>query len=258
MFEWEHEIAVHIMKGNQASSRGDGQVSCFFSSGARNLRYILDLGGDDPSKLLCVQRHQDSCLVMKDTSGIFSRLGRAIQTVLEVRRETQATFLVATVILGFRTILRKSQASSPFEALNSVCLSVCQRDVRTPVQIRLGPRAFSRDSTRDSDIPSSCEMKDKPAFKPLQGNPAFFQVRASRCSFPLSQQTHGTSHIPIHEGIFLLRCLWKVGIPLQSNPGNQLSARDDLGCTEFSSSCCAEIGVPLYLRRVSQGISEVA
>ena len=195
---------------------------------------------------------------MKDTSGIFSRLGREIRTLLEVRRETQVTFLFATVILGFLTILRKSQASSPFEALNSVCLSVCQSDVRTPVQIRMGPMAFSVDSTGDSDIPSCCEMKDEPAFKPLQGNPAFFQVRASRCSFPLRQQAQGTSHILIHERILLLRCLWKVGIPLQWKPGNQLSARDDLGFTELSSSCCAEIGVPLYLRRVSQGISEVA
>ena len=162
------------------------------------------------------------------------------------------------MILVFLTILRKSQALSPFEALNSVCLSVCQRDVRTPVQIRLGPRAFSRDSTGDSDMPSCCEMKDEPAFKPMQGNPAFIQLRASQCSFPLRQQTQDTSHIFIYEGILLLWCLWKVGIPLQSNSGNHLSARDDLGCTDLSSSCCAETGVPRYLRRVSQGISEVA
>ena len=213
---------------------------------------------NDPSKLLFVQRCQNSSLVTKDTSLISSRLGRAIRTLLEVRCETQATFLVATVILGFVTILKKNQASSPFEALNSVCLSVCQRDVRTPVQIRLGPRAFSRDSRGDSDIPSSFEMKDEPAFKPLQGNLDFFRVRASRCSFPLREQIQGPSHIPIAEGILLLRCLWKVGIPLQSNPGNKLSGRDDLGCMELSLSCCAEIGVALCLRRVSQGISEVA
>ena len=154
-------------------------------------------GGDDTSKLLFVQRCQDSCLVTKDASGISSRLGRAIWPLIEVRRETQFTFLVATVILGFLTILKKSQASSPFEALNSVCLSECQRDVRTPVQIRLGPRAFSRDSTGESQIPSSREMKDEPGFKPLQGNPAFFRVRASQCSFPLRQKTQGPSHIPI-------------------------------------------------------------
>ena len=42
---------------------------------------------------------------------------------------------------------------------------------------------------------------------------------------------------------------------LQSNPGNQLSPRDNLGYMDLSSSCCAEIGVPLELRRVSQGMS---
>ena len=104
-------------------------------------------------------------------------------------------------------------------------------------------------------MPSSCEMKDEPAFKPLQGNPAFFRVKTSRGPFYLRQKTQGTSHIPITEGKLLLRCLWKVGIPLQSRPGNQLSSRDDLGYTELSSSCCAEIGVPIDLRGVSQGIS---
>ena len=108
-----------------------------------------------------------------------------------VRRETQGPFPNATGILGFLSIFKKSQASSPFETLNSACLSRCQRDVRPPVQMRRGPRAFSRVSTGDSDIPSSFEMKYEPAFKPLQGNLAFFQVRASRCPFHLRQQTQG-------------------------------------------------------------------
>ena len=34
--------------------------------------------------------------------------------------------------------------------------------------------AFSRVSTGDSDIPSSCEMKDGPEFKTLQENRVFF------------------------------------------------------------------------------------
>ena len=123
---------------------------------------------------------------------------------------------------------------------------------------RQGPRAFSSLSTGNSDIPSSCEVKDDPAFKPLQGNWAFFRVRAARCPFHLRQQTQGPSHIPIAEGSLLLRRLWKVGIPLQLKPGNQLSSRDDMGCTELSLGCCAEIGVPLDLRRVYQGISGVA
>ena len=172
-------------------------------------------------------------------------------------RETEGHFLVATVILGFLSIFNKSQALSPFEDLNSACLLRCQRAVRPPVQMRRGPRAFSRVSTGDSDIPSSFEMKYEPAFKPLQGNPAFFQVRASRCPFHLRQQTQGPSQIPIAEVSLLLRCLWKVGLPLQSKPANQLSSRDDFWCTELSSNCCAEIGVPLDLTRVSQGISGV-
>ena len=93
---------------------------------------------------------------------------------LEVRQDIEGPFLVATVILGLLPIFKKRQASSPFEALNSACLSRCQRDVSLPVQMRRVPRDLSRVSTWDSDIPSSCEMKDEPAFKPLQGNPAFF------------------------------------------------------------------------------------
>ena len=77
-------------------------------------------------------------------------------------------------------------------------------------------------------------------------------------SIPLEAATHGPSHIPIAEGTLLLRCLWNVGLPLQSKPGNQLSSRDDLVCTEISLSCCAEIGVPLDLRWVSQGTDVVA
>ena len=94
--------------------------------------------------------------------------------LLEVRQETEVHFLVETVILEFLSIFKKSQASSPFEALNSVCLSRCQRDVIPPVQMRWRPTACSRVSTGDSDMPSSCEMKDEPEFKPLQGNQASF------------------------------------------------------------------------------------
>ena len=125
-------------------------------------------------KLLFVQRRQDSYLVMMDTSGIKTRLGRRIWTLLEVRQETEAHFLVGTVILGFLSIFIKSQASSPFEALNPVCLSRYQSYMIPPIQMRWRTMAFSRVSTGDSDIPSSCEMKQEPEFKPMQGNPAFF------------------------------------------------------------------------------------
>ena len=94
--------------------------------------------------------------------------------LLEVRQETEVHFLVGTVILGFLSILKKSQASSPYEALNPMCLSRDQTDVRPPAQMRWTPKAFSRVSRVDSDMPSSCEMKDEPEFKQLQGNRAFF------------------------------------------------------------------------------------
>ena len=145
----------------------------FSQVAAETWAIFTSYGWDDPSKLVFVQQSQDSCVVTWDTSGNSSKFGRAIRTLLEVRRETLVPFLVATVIRGFLSIFNKSQASSPFETLNSECLSRCHRDVMPLVQVRWRHRAFSRVSTGDSDIPSSCEMKDKPAFKPLQGNLAF-------------------------------------------------------------------------------------
>ena len=75
--------------------------------------------------------------------------------------------------------------------------------------MRLEPKAFSRDGAEYSDIPLSCEMKDEPAFKPLQGNRLSFEsgnlgiqcTRGSKFRVP---------HIPIAEGRVLLRCLGKV------------------------------------------------
>ena len=101
-------------------------------------------------------------------------LGRKIQTLLEVSLEAKCPLLVCTVILVFLSIFTKSQASSPFEAMISAHLSKSQMDLRTSAQKRLRTMAFSRVSTGDSDIPSSCEMKEEPAFKALHGKPAFF------------------------------------------------------------------------------------
>ena len=106
---------------------------------------------------------------LRNLFEVFSAIGM----LLEVRWEIHGAFPASTGILGFLSIFKKSQASSPFEALHSTCLSTCQNDMRRPVEMRREPRAFSRFSTGDSDIPLSCEMKDEPAFKPLQGNLAF-------------------------------------------------------------------------------------
>ena len=97
-----------------------------------------------------------------------------IQTLLVVSQEAKCPLLVGTVILLFLSIFTKSQASSPFEALNSAHFSKSQMDVRPSVQKRLRTMAFSRVSTGDSDIPSSLEMKDEPAFKALHEKPVFF------------------------------------------------------------------------------------
>ena len=132
------------------------------------------------------------------------------------------------------------------------------RDVRPCVLMTRGPRAFSRDCTEDSDIPLSCEMKDEPAFKQLQGNPIFFRVRTSQYPLHMRQKTQDKSQINIAEGRLLLMCLRNVGLPLEKNPWNQLSSRENKGCIELSSSSCAEIGIPTDLRWVSQGMFEVA
>ena len=142
-------------------------------------------------------------------------LGSTIRMLLYLIQETEVHFLVGTVILGFLSIFKKSQATSPFEALNSMCLSRSQRNVIPPVQMRWRTTAFSKVSTEDSVIPSSYEIKNEPAFKPLQGNPTLFLVRESRYPLHLRQKTQGPSHIPIAEGRLLLRCLWQFGLPVQ-------------------------------------------
>ena len=107
----------------------------------------------------------------------FGKLIYALQQNTEAcgrEPEAKRPLLVGTVILVYISFFTKSQASSPFEALNSAHLSKSQMDVRPSVQKRLRTMAFFRVSTEDSDITSSCDMKDEPAFKALQGKPAFF------------------------------------------------------------------------------------
>ena len=85
-------------------------------------------------------------------------LGRKIQMLLEVSREAKRPLLFGTVILVFLSIFTKSQASSPFEAMKSAHLSMCQKDVRPSVQKSWRTKDFSRVSTGYSVIASSCEV----------------------------------------------------------------------------------------------------
>ena len=94
-------------------------------------------------------------------------LGSKVQMLLEVSPDVKRPLLVGTVILVFLSIFTKCQASSTFEAMYSAHLSMCQKDVRPSVQKRWRTMASSTVSTGDSLIPSSCDMKYEPAFKPL-------------------------------------------------------------------------------------------
>ena len=69
---------------------------------------------------------------------------------MEVRREAKHPLFVGTVILVFLSIFTKTQASSTSEAMNSVHLSMYQKDVRPSVQKSWRTMAFSRVSTGDS------------------------------------------------------------------------------------------------------------
>ena len=71
---------------------------------------------------------------MTDTSGSYISLGRTVRKLLKVRRVAKGPLLVGTDILLFLSIFTKRQASSPFEAMISAHLSMCQKDVRPAVQ----------------------------------------------------------------------------------------------------------------------------
>ena len=163
-----HRVGI----GHNLDARGKSHEFSRVAAGTWGI--FLSCSGDGHLKLGFDQRRQDSCLVTMDTSRIETMLDRTIRMLLEVKRLANCPLLVGKVILGFLSIFTKTQASSPFESLISVHLSRFQRDVQPPVQKRRSFRAFSRVSTGESDIPSFCDMKDEPAFKPLQGNPDFF------------------------------------------------------------------------------------
>ena len=62
-----------------------------------------------------------------------------------------------------------NELSAPLD-VSKVCEALCPEEVEN--------YGFLQSLHRDSVIPSSCEMKYEPAFKPLQENRALFSVRA--------------------------------------------------------------------------------
>ena len=70
MFDWEYGIALPAIQGNRASVLSEADVSCDFLSCGRTWGIFPSYSWDGHSKLHFVQRSQDSCVVMRDTSGI--------------------------------------------------------------------------------------------------------------------------------------------------------------------------------------------
>ena len=56
VFDGEQRIALYAMQGNRASSRGEGEVSWFFSSWSGNQGIYSSYGRDGPSKLVFVSK----------------------------------------------------------------------------------------------------------------------------------------------------------------------------------------------------------
>ena len=70
MFDWEYGIALHAMQGNRASFPARGMSHGISRVEAGTWGIFTSYSGNGHSKLHFVQRSQDSCLVMTDTSGI--------------------------------------------------------------------------------------------------------------------------------------------------------------------------------------------
>ena len=70
VFNWEYDIALHKMQGNQASFPSEGMCHGISPFAAGTWGIFSRYSGDGHSKLHFVQRSQDSCGVMRDTSGI--------------------------------------------------------------------------------------------------------------------------------------------------------------------------------------------
>ena len=70
MFDWEYWIALHAMPGIRASFPSGGMSHTISRVAARTCDIYASYSGDGHSKLHFVQRSHDSCVVMRDTSGI--------------------------------------------------------------------------------------------------------------------------------------------------------------------------------------------
>ena len=219
VFDWEHGTPQQEMQGNRASPCGEGEVSWVFSSCSTHLVYILELRRGWPFEIR----------VSSAKSGLLSsydgHLGKLNYTWQENTDASacepggKASLIIWHSYFGIPINFHEESGIVPFWSIELMQISKSQMDVRPSVQKPLRSMAFSRVSTGDSHIPSSCEMKDELAFKALHLKPAFFWVRASRGPFYWRQKTQSRSHIPISKGNLLLRCLWKAAFLFSRRQG---------------------------------------
>ena len=174
--------------------------------------------------------------------------------LLEVKWEFRSLFLFDTVILGYLTILKNCQESSTFEAVKSACLSRCQRDVRLLFEMRWRSKAFCRVFSGDSDILSSCDMNSEQALRLCSEIWPSFESGHLGVHFAWSiKHRVPLTYIFLRENSSWGAC-GKLAYLFSRRQGIIL-IRDDMGCTEHSSTCSTEIDDPLYVRRLSQGVS---
>ena len=70
MFKWENDIALYKIQGNQASSPSEGYGHGISRVVAGTWGIFSSYSGDGHSELHFIQRSQDTCVVMRATSGI--------------------------------------------------------------------------------------------------------------------------------------------------------------------------------------------
>ena len=257
VFDMEHGLALQAMQENRASAHCEAEVSWFFLSCGGNLGNVLELRRGWPCKTR----------VGSARSGLRSRWEGHLSILLEV--------------------WQGNRDASRCEAVDPVSLSSCHRELgflsifqrdRHRLLLKHWTRRDSRVVKawwgllirRGGKLGLSLGFPQG-ILTPLHLVRWKMSLHSSQCreicpSFKSGHLgVHSTwggkivsfSHSEVERGL-LLRYMWKVGIPLESKPGNQLSCRDDLGYMELSSSCCAELGVPLDLGRCSRVISGVA
>ena len=123
LFELEHEIVLYAMPGCQASSRGKGKVSWFFSRCLGNLGYNLVCWWGWPFKSRVCSATYRLLSTCEGQLGILLEACECNTVPCQGELGAQGPFLPPTGILGFLSIFKSSQPSSNFEAFISPLLS---------------------------------------------------------------------------------------------------------------------------------------